>query len=361
MSQPMQFRAARALVIGVGDYLHPRLANLPATTRDAQALAGVLSDPLQGGYPQGTVTQLIGEQASLENMRKALRDLAQQATFEMTVVIFFSGHGAQTTIKGQHSAFLCPREADLRDLPQTALAATEFSNLLSAIRANKVLVLIDACHAAGAADFKAAAPDANVVQTGLPEAYYTDLSQQTGRVIIASSRENQLSYVRGEMSLFTSLLVQALKGEAAIRGDNLVHVLDIFHYLSEEVPKVEAKQTPILKVKNLDLNFPVALAPFGQRGQIRPSAGPKGLEALRDELVYNPIMGAKALSAYVATRPDLAAKRSEIDLRRAQLLEIQQNEDLFGAITNDEKVAKARAVVGLLRILLALERGPEEL
>lgn len=39
-----------ALLIGVGDYLHPRFVSLPATVRDALAIANTLTDPDLCGY-----------------------------------------------------------------------------------------------------------------------------------------------------------------------------------------------------------------------------------------------------------------------------------------------------------------------
>lgn len=46
------FENATALLIGVGAY--PRFATLPATVRDAQAIAAVLTDPARCGYPPET-------------------------------------------------------------------------------------------------------------------------------------------------------------------------------------------------------------------------------------------------------------------------------------------------------------------
>jgi len=52
-----------------------------------------------------------------------------------------------------------------------------------------------------------------VWKAGLPETYYEALSRGSGRVVIASSKEEQISYVRllGELSLFTYHLREALQ------------------------------------------------------------------------------------------------------------------------------------------------------
>lgn len=127
--------------------------------------------------------------------------------------------------------------------------------------------MLDACHAAGSAQLKGTG-GAWAWKVGLPETYYAALSQGSGRVVIASSKGDQRSYVRqqGDLSLFTYHLLSALNGGAAIRGDGMIRVLDVYHHVSDGVQREHADQTPILKVHDMDLNFPLALDPGGQGG-----------------------------------------------------------------------------------------------
>lgn len=350
------------LLIGIGDYTHPRFASLPATIRDAQILAVVLTDPARCGYPPANVQVLTGPDATDANIRIALQTLAESANPESTVFLYFSGHGGRALENGQWRAYLCPREADHDDLAHTAIPGDEFSALLAAIPAHKLLVMLDACHAAGSANLKAA-DGALLWKAGLPDDYYKALSQGSGRVVIASSKEDQFSYVRpqGDLSLFTHHLHEALSGKAAVRGDGLIHVLDVFHYVNEAVHTDEPKQTPILKVKDLDLNFPIAIALGGKA--VGPAVSVTPVANIREQIVRAPIAGAKALSEYLATRPEpalsaaegWAAKRNEVDLKRAELERIQHDLDLFGPNPSD-KAAKNRAVYFLLRVCLELER-----
>jgi len=344
---------ACALLIGVGDYTHPRFPSLPATVRDAQAVTAVLTDPARCGYPSANVHMLTGKQATAANIRTDLKALAESATPESTVFIYFSGHGGRALENGGWRTYLCPREADPDDLAHTAIPGDEFSSLLAAIPARKLLVVLDACHAAGSAELKAA--DGTVIwKAGLPNDYYEALSQGSGRVVIASSKKDQFSYARAKLSLFTNHLVQALNGKAAVRGDGLIHVLDVFHYVNEAVQADEPKQTPILKVKDLDLNFPIALDRGGKGG--RPTPSVTNVVTIREQIVRDPITGARALSEYLATRPEWAAKRNEVDLKRTDLERIQHELDLFGPNPHDQ-AAKNRAVYFLLRVCLELEKS----
>jgi len=75
---------------------------------------------------------------------------------------------------------------------------------------------------------------------------------------------------------------------------------------------------------------------------------------IRELIVRDPVDGAKALSDYLATWPEWAAKRSEVDLKRADLERIQHDLDLFGPNPSDQ-AAKGRAVHFLLQVCLELE------
>jgi len=343
---------AHALIFGVGDYDHPRFANLPATIRDTQAIAAVLTDPARCGYPPANVQILTDEQATAANIRVAFKTLTECTNPGSTAFVYFSGHGGRALENGVWRAYLCPREANPDDLAHTAVSGDEFSTLLATIPAQKLLVMLDACHAAGSAELKAA--DGTIVwKAGLPDDYYEALSQGSGRVVIASSKENQFSYVRpqGDLSLFTWHLLEGLKGAAAVYEDGFVRVLDLYYYVSQQVKSERSNQEPILHAKDVDDNFPIALDPSGLGVKhLLPN-----LEAIREQIVRDPIAGAKALSHYLATRPEWAVNRNKVDLQRAELERIQHDMDLFGPNPNGQ-TAKNRAVYFLLRVCLELER-----
>jgi hypothetical protein len=353
----MNISSFDALLIGIGNYIHPAYASLSATVRDVQAIAAVLTDPARCGYPPSSVKVVTGPDATAANIRAALKGLGESENPKSTAFVYFSGHGGRALENTEWSTYLCPREADPDDLAHTAIPGDEFSALLAAIPACRLLVMLDTCHAAGSAELKTA--NGTVVwKAGLSDDYYEALSRGSGRVIIASSKEYQFSYIRpqGDLSLFTHHLIQAISGKAAVRSDGLIHVLDIFHYVNEAVQASEPKQTPILKVKDLDLNFPIALDRGGKGGGPAISVTP--VTDIREQIVRNPIAGARALSGYLAARPEWAAKRNEVDLKRADLERIQHELDLFGPDPSNQ-ATKNQAVYFLLRVCLELER-PEQ-
>jgi hypothetical protein len=260
------FENAHALIIGVGNYLvqatpvQPGFRSLPATVRDAQAIVNILTDPDLCGYPPNHVQVIVEEQATADKIRAALQTLAQSTNSQSTVLVYFSGHGGRAVDdQGQWHTYLCPRDANPTDLAGTAIPGIEFTAMIGQIPAQKLLIVLDCCHAAGSADLKA--PGGHLLwKAGLSEDYYTALTSGSGRVIIASSKETEYSFVRdqGDLSVFTHHFCKALKGQAGVRGDGLIHVLDVYHHVREAVHADKPQQTPFLKVE-ADLNFPIAL------------------------------------------------------------------------------------------------------
>lgn len=354
-SEMAKFSDGYAIVVGVGDYSDDRVPNLPATARDAQALGSMLVDGTKCAYEPDRVKILTGISASADRIRGALQTAAEATNKRSTVVVYFSGHGCRTYMDKSWQTYLCPRETDPSNLPRTAISRDEFSTLLGKIPAQKLVVVLDACHSGGSADIKAV--DGNVLwKSGLPETFYDALRTGSGRVIIASSKPEEVSFVRkqGDYSVFTWYVLKALEGQAAIRGDGLIHILDLFHFVNEAVQQDRPNQVPILKTQDLDLNFPIALAE-ASKGTISLMSQPKSqTSAVREAIVHRPAHGAALLSQFLAARPQWAVRRNEVDLRRSELERIESEVELFG-ISDNDKVAKNRIIYSLLKICQDIE------
>lgn len=207
----MKFDQGRALVIGVANY--QEVNKLPeAVLNDARDIANVLRSPDLCGYPENSVTVLLDDKATLAGIRKALAELAADAKPHDTVAIFFSGHGARFGLGDSATNALIPYDCRRNDALATTLGESELSNALAAIKASRLLVVVDACHAGGVATLKSDSPE-NFVE-GFDEKSLQRLSQGTGRVVLASSRASETSLVlRGERnSVFTKAVLDGLRG-----------------------------------------------------------------------------------------------------------------------------------------------------
>jgi hypothetical protein len=246
---------AHALVVGIAAYHH--LRPLPATVlNDARAVAGALADPGLGAYDPAHVRSVLDEAATGPALRAALADLARDAGDRSTALIYFSGHGGRLA----SGDYLLPADAlypDEAALARSALPATGFTTALRAIRARKLVVVLDCCHAGGLGEAKG-------FRSGLSSPTLEQLQAGFGRVILASSLGPEVSWVRpgDDHSLFTKHLLAGLRGGVPA-PDGLVRIFDLFHYLQPRVTAEQANQHPLLKAE-VGENFPIALCLGGK-------------------------------------------------------------------------------------------------
>jgi hypothetical protein len=257
---------SHALVVGVANYKF--INKLPETVlNDARDITDLLKSPQHCGYSPETVSLLLDEDATQKAITQALADLTQNTDADSTVFIYFSGHGGQIEY-GEHAGeYLLPVDTNPQSidaLTATAISGTQFTEALQAIPARKVVVIFDCCHAGGIGQPKDA--KGPTLKVGFSESYYDALKQGRGRVILASSRSSEYSYILpgAVNSLFTQQLLAGLKGEI-FSDDGLIRIFDTFEYLQPRVTSGQPNQHPIFKA-DLEENFPIALYLGGQKG-----------------------------------------------------------------------------------------------
>lgn len=264
----MQLENAQAIVVGIANY--KKINPLPTTVlKDAQDIYNLLVSPHHCGYLPDNVQLLLDSQATQTNLKQALATVAQRSNAESTVLLYISSHGGQVEFGPHAGEYLLPVDADCTSgasLAQTAIAGADFTDALRAIPARKLVVIFDCCHAGGIGQPKNA--DAPVLKGGLSDSYYDRLQQGTGRVILASSRSTESSYVipGADNSLFTQHLLAGLQGGIA-SDDGLTRVFDLFEYVQPKVTSDQPNQHPVFKAE-LEENFPISLYLGGQKGVI---------------------------------------------------------------------------------------------
>ena len=301
-SAPGTFTQGYAVVVGVG-------ADLPVTVRDATGIADLLRDPDRCAYPADHVRLLTGEDARRDGVLSALDWLASAADPDATGLVYFSGHGTETP-----DYYLIPYGYDMADLPGTAISGAVFTERLRGVRAGKLLVLLDCCHAGGQAEVK----ELPGVKSPLPPSVAAKLGRGSGRVVIASSRKDEQSWTGKPYSVFTAALLQGLAGYGAFERDGYARVLDLAMYVGRMVPdRTGDKQHPIVKVSNLADNF--ALAYYAAGGK-----EPKSL----DWAGSVPVISAGLEATQSATWRRMLANRIEalmlMEERMSEFIEYQQ-------------------------------------
>lgn len=250
---------AYALVVGIANYHH--INKLPTTVlQDAQDIYKLLISEQHCGYQPNNVQLLLDHQATNEALRQALVSLAGHSNPDSTVFIYLSCHGGQTETEPYAGEYLLPVDTVLSSdqlLTQTAISGEEFTAALKTIPARKMVVVFDCCHAGGIGQPKDTT--ASVMKSGLSEDYYTKLTTGRGRVILASSRHNEVSWIMpgDENSLFTKHLLAGLRGNAPGPG-GVIRIFDLFDYIQPRVTSDQPDQHPIFKAE-IEENFSLAL------------------------------------------------------------------------------------------------------
>ncbi|NEQ36508.1 MAG: caspase family protein [Okeania sp. SIO3I5] len=264
-----KFSHGYALLIGVGESAYPRLS-LPVTVKDTQAIYAALVDPKLCGYPEGNIRVLNDKDATRDNILEGLKWLKEQAEADpkATIFIYYSGHGDLNVADNQY--YLLPHDIDPRDIPNSALGADSFIEALRKITAEKLLVVIDSCHAAGMATSKDPADilsaDKAMLEklkglkaVSLEPSLLKKFMESKGRVVLASSRGEQKSWIRSDkkLSIYTHHFLEALHGASNKPGDTEVTVSNLIQHLGKAVPnsameQYKQEQIPIADMTNAE-------------------------------------------------------------------------------------------------------------
>lgn len=265
---PTSYPQGHALLIGVANY--QQVTVLPsAILNDARDIAATLTSPSYCAYEPINVVTLLDGQATRAAVLNGLAELSARAGTDDTACVFFSGHGAVVGTPGAEDSVLVTVDTDLADIEGTSISSDEFARALSQIKAKRVLVFIDACHAGGAAISKTLADGkGQEFKSGYSLNTFAKLATGSGRALMASCRADEVSAVfsGARNSVFTTALLAGLRGAADKSGSGFIKLFDLFNYIAEEVPKqIPDKQHPIFKADNLEVNFAIALSQGGKK------------------------------------------------------------------------------------------------
>lgn len=214
-----------ALLIGVGD-------DLPYTIKDATKLYDTLIDPELAGYEKDNVILVCDKEATRDGILNSLDKLIETTNEDSSVLIYYSGHGGK--YMSQHKFFLQPYGMTAENYATHWVMAEELTEKINAIKSNKIVFLLDCCHAEG------------MTQEGLlnMEGLAQKLNDKGGMWVISSCQDNQKSWrlPNAENSLFTECLLEVISGnhKKPFTEPN-VTITDVVEHIFDEVPKRASK------------------------------------------------------------------------------------------------------------------------
>jgi hypothetical protein len=207
---------ARALIVGIDKYDH--INPLTGCVNDAQEMKDVLEFHEDGSRNYDCRLLINSDHYSIT--RKRLREEWSKLfdNYYEDTLFYFSGHGHPTDVGG----YIVTQDAEPGD---PGLSMNDLLTLANKSRAKSVLLILDCCFAGGLGD-------PALLQGGGGAENMALLRE--GLTILAASRPMQTAAaaLAGKYSLFTSLVVGALRGGAAdVRGN--VSAASIYAYVEQ--------------------------------------------------------------------------------------------------------------------------------
>lgn len=252
----MSFTQGHALLIGVGTHSREPDLDVPITVEDARAVAVVVADPFACAYPPSQVTVIHDATASKEGILAELGEMAARVGQNDTVFLFYCGHGA---LGDDGNYYLLSHDVRLngnRVAAGTGVSEGELLEKLRLFKAKRMLMVFNACHSGSLSPTLAPGAGRPVLATSNPDGDTLTrvLGTGEGRITITACREGQSSYVgRGELTIFTQALVDALRGKGVTNSKGYISAFDLYGAVYDTVTEAvgdlpNAAQEPELTV-----------------------------------------------------------------------------------------------------------------
>ncbi len=227
--------------IGINAYKN-NTYNLNYAQPDALAFTNTLTGRSSRMFKQIHKYELYDQQATKESILNVFRQIHQQAKPQDVFVLYYAGHGSIDTEDPEAEYYFVPHEVtkiygDNQLLEEKGISASQLKSLLSDVKSQKQLILLDACHSGGAIKTfltrSAASEEKAIFQ----------LARSAGVVLIAASGTQQFAteFEVLKHGVFTYALLEALDGKGDIGSDNKVTVNEIKAYMEDRVPELSQK------------------------------------------------------------------------------------------------------------------------
>ncbi len=240
--------ALYAVVVGIKDYVNPRLA-LTYPVADAELFASTLLDKGRGLFSAIHIRSMLKpEETTSDAIIAALMQARKEVHPEDLFVFYVASHG--TVDDGQYLLITSNvGSTSSAHLKQDALSQDKLKELISNIPSSKKLVVLDTCDAGKLGD---ALQIAMLTRGMSSDTAMKVLSRAVGSTILSASMSNQeaLEGYKGH-GLFTYVVVEGLNGAADADNDGFVKTLELADYVDNQVPELAErlfnhKQFPIV-------------------------------------------------------------------------------------------------------------------
>ena len=255
-----------AAIIGVSQYQFndAGLNNLRYADADARAVRDFLLKPEGGSFKPSDIVYMENSGATTEAVRDALMRLLRRAAPNDLVFIYIASHGSPDPFDPRKLYFLM-NDTKVANMQKTGLGMFELQEVLDhVVRAERVVVFIDACHSAGVAGPRiVTGRQLERVENNVFNLYASRLYRETGRAVLTSSDVNEISeegpHWGGGHGVFTWALLEGLRGAADANGDRVITAGEAFSYVNRTVRReTDSRQNP-RSLSGMNEDFPLAV------------------------------------------------------------------------------------------------------
>ncbi|MGV8056859.1 MAG: caspase family protein [Smithellaceae bacterium] len=253
LTAPAKDVSLYVIAVGINKYKNPAL-DLNYAEPDARGIADFFQQQGKGLFKNVDIREIYDDQATKENILSQLSRL-QNIHAQDAVLIYLAGHGENINDKWYfipHELTYPERE---EDVTAKGLSSDELSGYIKNIKAQKILLLVDACKSGAVLIAFRGFEDRKAL---------SQLSRSTGVHIVAASTKDQFAAEVKDLGhgVFTYTLLEGLKGKAA-GPHEAVTVRKLMGYIEEQLPEITKKykreaQYPVVDSRGMD--FPLVIA-----------------------------------------------------------------------------------------------------
>lgn len=250
------------IFVGINSFKAESVAPLRFCANDARSLYDALTGPNKL-IPAEQSFLLTSDRTGKDeptrvNILKTIKYACEHAKEDSLILVSISTHGFTGADK---VAYVLPKDGDPELLDQTAVSVKTVNDFLTASKATKKVLLIDACREDTTRGEK------GVTKEAMTDRFQDTLKAAAGQVTLASCDKEQVSYEdpsRGH-GVFSYYILEGLLGNAPADHQGFITVHTLFQYAVENteawcVANRKDKQTP-WQYSEISRDIPLAVAP----------------------------------------------------------------------------------------------------
>ncbi|BDX39059.1 hypothetical protein CYCD_24140 [Tenuifilaceae bacterium CYCD] len=252
------------LGVGIDQYKNSKY-NLNYAVADAMAVVDYIKARGCGIFKNIDVKLLTDQQATKPNVVAELSRIAQQSNPTDVFIIYYAGHGVMSEGFAEVAKDYFMVLTDVSQmfgndalLSQKGISAAELREFCKRIKAQKQVILLDACQSGGATEtfaMRGASEEKAIIQ----------LAQSTGVFLISSTGSEQFASEFSELKhgVFTYALLDGLRGAADGGGkDGKITIKELEAYLNDRIPELTQKYRGSMQFPNTwsrGMDFPIVV------------------------------------------------------------------------------------------------------